>query len=205
MANRQAHATALNIEKLAILRGNHLVLRDFSLAVGSGESVWIKGANGSGKSTLLRAIAGLLPHSAGRCEVIGRMALGDENAALDHDQTPDEALRFWGQFDAADGSRLEAALEALDLVPLADIPIRLLSAGQRRRVALARLIAGGAAIWLLDEPYNALDQANVARLDAAISGHCVRGGIALIASHIAPGIGVSHSISLDQRAKAAAA
>jgi heme exporter protein A len=205
MANRQVPATVLRIEKLAILRGNHLVLRDFSLAVGSGESVWIKGANGSGKSTLLRAIAGLLPHSAGRCECTGRVALGDENAALDHDQTPDEALHFWGQFDGVDGGQLETALEALDLVPLADIPIRFLSAGQRRRVALARLIAGGADIWLLDEPYNALDQANVARLDAAISNHCARGGIALIASHIAPGIGVSHSISLDWPAKAAAA
>jgi heme exporter protein A len=205
MANRQASATTLNIEKLAILRGNRLVLRDFSLSVRSGESVWIKGANGSGKSTLLRTISGLLPHSAGQCHFTGNIALTDENAALDSDQTPDEALRFWGQFDGVDGSRLEAALEALDLVSLADIPIRLLSAGQKRRVALARLIAGGADIWLLDEPYNALDQANVARLDSAISNHCARGGIALIASHIAPRIGVSHSISLDQPAKAVAA
>jgi heme exporter protein A len=204
MTDRQALATAIMIEKLAILRGNHMVLRDFSLSVGASETVWIKGANGSGKSTLLRAIAGLLPVNAGRCEHHGRIALTDEQAALDSDQTPDQALRFWGQFDGVDGAALEAALQAMDLVPLADIPIRLLSAGQKRRVALARLIAGRADIWLLDEPYNALDQANVARLDSAIAAHCVRGGLALIASHIAPGIGVSNSISLDRPTKAAA-
>ncbi len=205
MTNRQENTNALHIEKLAILRGNRLVLRDFSLRVGSGETVWIKGANGSGKSTLLRAIAGLLPSSAGTCECTGTIALADENTALDSDQTADEALRYWGQFDGADGRSLEAALQAMDLIALADIPIRFLSAGQKRRVALARLISGRANIWLLDEPYNALDQANVARLDSAIAGHCAKGGIALIASHIAPGIGVSNSLSLDKAAKAFAA
>jgi heme exporter protein A len=205
MANRQASEISLKLEKLAILRGNRLVLRDFSLTVGASEIIWIKGANGSGKSTLLRTIAGLLPWSAGQCDRNGRIVLADEQLALDGDQTPDQALRFWAQFDGGDGQTLEAALTAMDLVPLADIPIRYLSAGQKRRVALARLIAGGADIWLLDEPYNALDQANVARLDSAISAHCARGGIALIASHIAPGIGVSNSVSLDKLATAASA
>ncbi len=204
MADRQALNAALRIEKLAIMRGNRMVLRDFSFAAGSREIVWIKGANGSGKSTMLRSIAGLLPHLAGNCTIKGQLALSDEQTALDGDQTPDEALRFWARFDDADGNRIEKALIALDLVPLADIPIRFLSAGQKRRVALARLIASGADIWLLDEPYNALDQANVARLDTAISAHVARGGIALIASHIAPGIGVSQSISLDRSVKAEA-
>lgn len=183
------------------MRGNRMVLRDFSLAATHGEIVWIKGANGSGKSTLLRGIAGLLTRVAGSFKVEGRLALTDEQSSLDSDQTPDEALRFWARFDRIGGDAIEKALVAFDLVSLADIPIRLLSAGQKRRVALARLAAGDADIWLLDEPYNALDQANVARLDSAIAAHSARGGIALIASHIAPGIGVSQSISLDRQDK----
>ncbi len=186
------------------MRGNRMVLRDFSLQAVQREIIWIKGANGSGKSTLLRGIAGLLPHLTGSCSIDGRLALTDEQSALDSDQTPDEALRFWARFDGAGGDVIEKALVAFDLVPLADIPIRLLSAGQKRRVALARLVASGADIWLLDEPYNALDQANVARLDTALAAHSARGGIALIASHIAPGIGVSQSIALDRRDKKAA-
>jgi heme exporter protein A len=201
VADRQALTAALRIEKLAIMRGNRMVLRDFSLYATQREIIWIKGANGSGKSTLMRGIAGLLPHLAGHCTFEGRLALADEQSALDIDQTPDEALRFWARFDGAGGDEIEKALLAFDLVSLADIPIRLLSAGQKRRVALARLAASGADIWLLDEPYNALDQANVARLDSAISGHSARGGIALIASHIAPGIGVSQSIALDRQNK----
>jgi heme exporter protein A len=202
MAQRQALDTALSIEQLTIVRGNRMVLRGFSCSAGPGEIIWIKGANGVGKSTLLRSICGLLPSITGTCAVRGKIALIDESIALDPDQTPDEALRFWARFDNNNGEVRESALEAFDLIPLADIPIRILSAGQRRRVALARLIASGTDLWLLDEPYNGLDQANSARLDTAISAHCSRGGIAVIASHIAPGIGVSQSISLDLAAKA---
>jgi heme exporter protein A len=204
MADRQVSNSSVAIESLAIQRGNRLVLQNFSLSAGARETVWIKGANGSGKSTLLRTIAGLLPTALGKCVTVGKIGLVDDQAALDGDQSPDEILRFWARLDGADGSRLEKALVAMDLVPLADIPVRFLSAGQKRRVSLARMLASGSDIWLLDEPYNALDQANVARLDSAITSHTAGGGIALIASHIAPGIGVSHSISLDPRVKAAA-
>jgi heme exporter protein A len=204
MANRQAAIAALNIDKLTVLRSSRMILREFSLSAKAGEIVWIKGANGSGKSTLLRAVAGLLPFAAGQCDATGRIAFVDEYSALDSDQTADEVLRFWARFDGTNGNDIEKALVALDLVPLTDIPIRLLSAGQRRRVALARLIAGKAQIWLLDEPYNALDQANSARLDTAIADHISQGGIAIIASHIAPGINASQTLSLDRTVKAAA-
>jgi heme exporter protein A len=198
MGERQADIAAIRLASASIQRGNRLVLRDFSFAAEGGDLVWIRGANGSGKSTLLRAIAGLLPLAAGRLEIAGSMALTDENIALDSDCSLDDALRFWARLDGAGGAQLEAALTALDLVPLAELPVRLLSAGQRRRASLARMIASAAQIWLLDEPYNGLDQANVARLDEALQRHAASGGIALVASHIAPTVNVARSISLDR-------
>jgi heme exporter protein A len=205
MSARQAQTPAIELTNAAILRGNRLVLRDFSLEAQSGEIVWVRGANGSGKSTLFRALTGLLPLAAGRLQIIGTLSLTDDNNALDPEQTVEGNLRFWAKMDDASPAVLEKALEALDLVSLAELPVRFLSAGQKRRVSLARMIASGADIWLLDEPYNGLDQANVARLDEAIMRHVGIGGIALIASHIAPTVNVARSVLLDrpkQRAKA---
>ena len=205
MTVRQAQTPAIELTNAAILRGNRLVLRDFSLEAQSGDIVWVRGANGSGKSTLFRALAGLLPLATGRLQITGTLALTDDNNALDPEQSVEDNLRFWAKMDGASPAVLEKALEALDLVPLAELPVRFLSAGQKRRVSLARMIASGADIWLLDEPYNGLDQANVARLDEAIIRHVASGGIALIASHIAPTVNVARSVVLDrpkQRAKA---
>jgi heme exporter protein A len=199
MGDSQATTPTIRLQNAAILRGGRLVLKDFSLAAESGEIVWIRGANGSGKSTLLRAIAGLLPLAAGEFEIQGRLALTDEAVALDSEGSLDDGLRFWAKLDGASGTQLEAALEALDLVTLAELPVRLLSAGQKRRGAIARMIASGAKIWLLDEPYNGLDQANVVRLDDALRRHAAAGGIALVASHIAPTVNVARSVTLDQR------
>ena len=189
----------------AISRGNRLVLRDFSLDAESGDIIWVRGANGSGKSTLFRALAGLLPLAAGRLNVTGSIALNDDNNALDPEQSVEDNLRFWAKMDGVSPAVLEKALEALDLVSLAELPVRFLSAGQKRRVSLARMIASGAPIWLLDEPYNGLDQANVARLDEVLHRHTASGGIALIASHIAPTVNVARSVMLDQPKQKAAA
>lgn len=205
MGARQAKTSAIELIKAAILRGDRLVLRDFSLEAQSGEIVWVRGANGSGKSTLLRALAGLLPLAAGRSQITGSIALTDDNNALDPEQSVEDNLRFWMKMDGVSRAAMEKALEALDLVPLAELPVRLLSAGQKRRVSLARMIASGAPIWLLDEPYNGLDQANVARLDGALYRHTASGGIALIASHIAPTVNVARSVMLDQLKQKAAA
>ena len=205
MSARQAETPDIALVSAAILRGNRLVLRDFSLEAQSGEIVWVRGANGSGKSTLFRALAGLLPLAAGSLNVAGRIALTDDNNALDPEQSVDANLRFWAKMDGVNPAVLEKALKALDLLPLAELPARFLSAGQKRRASLARMIASGAPIWLLDEPYNGLDQANVARLDEALHRHTASGGIALIASHIAPTVNIARSIMLDQpRQKAAA-
>jgi heme exporter protein A len=204
MTARQAQTLAIELTNAAILRGNRLVLRDFSLEAQSGDIVWVRGANGSGKSTLLRALAGLLPLATGRLQITGTLALTDDNNALDPEQSVEDNLRFWAKMDGASPAALEKALEALDLVPLAELPVRFLSAGQKRRVSLARMIASGEDIWLLDEPYNGLDQANVARLDEAIIRHAASGSIALIASHIAPTINVARSIVLDRPKQRAA-
>ena len=205
MSARQAETPDISLVSAAILRGNRLVLRDFSLEAQSGEIVWVRGANGSGKSTLFRALAGLLPLAAGSLNVAGKIALTDDNNALDPEQSVDANLRFWAKMDGVNPAVLEKALKALDLLPLAELPVRFLSAGQKRRASLARMIASGAPIWLLDEPYNGLDQANVARLDEALHRHTASGGIALIASHIAPTVNIARSIMLDQpRQKAAA-
>lgn len=197
MPDSQAASSSIVLHRVAIVRGGRLVLRDFDLQVDDGELVWVRGANGSGKSTLFRALSGLLPLASGTMSCTGSIALCDDNLALDLDQPLERAIRFWTDLDGIRPARLEAALEILDLLALTDLPVRLLSAGQKRRGALARLLAGDAHIWLLDEPYNGLDQANVARLDAAISRHCEQGGIALVASHIAPTVNVTRSIVID--------
>jgi heme exporter protein A len=195
---------SIRLENAVILRGNRMVLKGFSLEADSGEIIWIRGANGSGKSTLFRALAGLLPLAAGTMAVEGTLALTDEAVALDPESSLEDGLKFWAKLDGASAKQLEAALQALDLVPLAELPVRLLSAGQRRRGALARMIASGAQIWLLDEPYNGLDQANVVRLDDALQRHVAAGGIALVASHIPPTVNVARSVMLDQKVAKAA-
>ncbi len=199
MSPRQAFSTSLVLENVAVFRGNRLVLQKFSLDAGSGDIVWIRGANGSGKSTLLRLIAGLLPIASGQMKVEGTIALADENLALDANQPLDKALNMWATMDGAAAGLREAALIAMDLVPLADVSVRYLSSGQRKRASLSRLLASQTTIWLLDEPYNGLDSANSTRLDAALLKHASSGGIALVAAHQAPSINVAVSLLLDRQ------
>lgn len=175
--------TGLAIAGLACIRGNRLLFEGFDLALGAGEAAIITGPNGAGKSSLLRIIAGLLAQAAGTIERHGPIALTDENAALDRTATLARALLFWAQLDGRDANAVSAALEAMDLVQLGDIPVRMLSTGQRRRAAMARVIASGASIWLLDEPANGLDAASITRLESAIGEHRQAGGIVIVASH----------------------
>lgn len=198
MPDSQAALPSISLNRVAIVRGSRVILRDFDLEVESGELIWVRGANGSGKSTLFRVLSGLLPVASGEVTINGAIALCDDNLALDLDQPLEKAIRFWTNLDGIAASQLEAALETLDLIGLIELPVRLLSAGQKRRGALARLLASEVPIWLLDEPYNGLDQANVARLDSAITRHTEKGGIALIASHIAPTVNVTRSLVIDR-------
>ncbi len=194
----QASPARISLENVAVIRGNRLVWQRLSLSAAPGDILWIRGANGCGKSTLLRLIAGLLPVTAGVLNMEGTVALADDNPGLDVNQPLEKALGFWSVMDAAKGELRHYAMEAMDLIALANVPVRYLSSGQRRRATIARVIASGAPVWLLDEPYNGLDSANMARLDAVLLRHASSGGIAIVAAHQAPSINVAQSISLDE-------
>ena len=203
MSSRQAPLPTLSLENVAVVRGNRLVLRDLSVKAQSGDIIWIRGANGCGKSTLLRLLAGLLTVNSGTVQANGRMALADENLALDPNLTVEAALKFWSDMDGASATVCNAAMADMDLQALANIPVRFLSTGQRKRASIARVLASKADIWLLDEPYNGLDSASCARLDQAITGRAASGGIVLVAAHQPPSINVAQSLVLDSKGVAA--
>ena len=183
----------LQAEALAAIRGERLVFRDLSFALGPGDALAVHGPNGAGKSTLLRLLAGLLRPAAGRLAWQGEDALADPPlharrvAYLGHQDgvkstfTAAENLRFAA---CVSGGDIRAALAALDLDGFADLPVRLFSAGLRRRLALARLILSRAPLWLLDEPTNGLDANATARLAQLIDTHRANGGLVVAASHL---------------------
>ena len=165
----------LSLRGVACLRGGRLLFEGIDLILGPGGAAVLKGPNGAGKSSLIRVAAGLLRAAAGTVER-GEAALADEHLALDERQPLRRALAFW----AADPA---AGIAAMGLEALVDVPVRMLSTGQRKRAALARVIASGAPLWLLDEPGNGLDADGLARLEAAIRAHRVAGGAILAATH----------------------
>lgn len=166
-------------------RGGRVLFADLDLTLGPGDAAVVTGANGSGKSTLLRIAAGLLPAQAGRVGRCGRIGWLGEGTALDGERLLADALYFWTRADGVSDprGRAGAALAAMGLAALAGVPVRLFSTGQRRRAAIARVIASGARLWLLDEPANGLDDASVAALAAAIAKHRAEGGAVLLATH----------------------
>lgn len=185
-AGRQA---AVSIEKArlairgaACRRGGRLLFAGLEFALGPGQSALVSGPNGIGKSSLLRMLCGLLPVFAGTVEAQGMMALADERLALDMDQPLARALAFWAGIDGRPAA-IADALAAMALTPLAEVPVRMLSTGQRKRAVLARVIASQAPIWLLDEPANGLDTASLALLGHAVETHLKQGGIIVAASH----------------------
>jgi heme exporter protein A len=184
-------------ENLVLSRGGRTVVDGLSLRIASGEALLLTGPNGSGKTTLLRALAGFLAPTSGAIHLEDAPA-ERERAELAHfvghldglksHLTVAENLAFWAAYldegGGAQGQRLEAALDRFDLAALADIPAGYLSAGQKRRLALARLGVAERPIWLLDEPTVSLDTASVALLVKAIAGHVAGGGLAAIATHV---------------------
>jgi heme exporter protein A len=168
----------LHAEGLALVRGGRLLFEGLDLHLDAGEALHVTGPNGSGKSSLLRLAAGLLRQSAGHVERIGGIALADEHLALDRELQLGRALAFWNA-----GKPPAAAMHAMAINRLAEVPVRLLSTGQAKRARLARVMFSGAPLWLLDEPLNGLDADGAARLAEAIAGHRGAGGAVVAASH----------------------
>ncbi|MDX2224060.1 MAG: heme ABC exporter ATP-binding protein CcmA [Rhodospirillaceae bacterium] len=192
--DRFAPAT-LSGHDLACRRGGRLVFARLSFTLNGGEALVLRGANGSGKSTLLRLLAGLSRAQTGRIEWNGR-DIGDDPErhgarvrlaahldAVKPSLSVRENLLFWARLVGAGEDSVAPAVEAFALTPLMDVPARVLSAGQRHRVALARVLLGHAPLWLLDEPANTLDDAALKLLAAAVAAHRARGGMVVIASH----------------------
>ena len=174
---------------LACRRGERILFSGLNLAVRPGEIVWVRGANGQGKTSLLRLLAGLARPEAGRIDHAGgreRVYVGHANALKD-DLTVAESLTFLSRlhgFDTAADAH-ERALRRFGLLSRRSAPVRTLSQGQRRRVALARLCtAPPGALWLLDEPFDALDTEGVDALNALLAEHAARSGSVLLTSHV---------------------
>lgn len=183
----------LHLRDVACLRGGRLLFEGISLALSAGEAAIVTGSNGVGKSSLLRIAAGLLRTSAGTVRRDAKLALADERLALDERQTLAAALHFWGRLD---GAQADAAIAAMGLAALGDAPVRMLSTGQRKRAALARVVASGARLWLLDEPANGLDAEGLARLEAAMARHRQVGGAILMATHQPIAVADAYEVTL---------
>jgi len=183
----------LKAEALAVVRGERLIFRDLGFTVPEGGALVLAGANGAGKSTLLRLLAGLIRPIAGRllwqgrdafldlAEHAGRVAYLGHHDAVKPGLTAAENLRFTAALSGGDAS---AALASMGLSDLADLPARMLSAGQKRRLALARLPLSNAALWLLDEPTLGLDAASIARFGTLLTAHRATGGLVIAATHV---------------------
>lgn len=180
---------------LACVRAGRIVFRHLAFRVEAGGLLILRGPNGAGKSSLLRLMAGLLPSAHGALSWNGEDIADDPDSHrarasyMGHDDAlkpglgVTEHLEFHASLRGARGD-IDAALAAFGLEALAKTPARFLSAGQRKRVALARLIAAPAPLWLLDEPSNGLDATSTASLEAAIAAHRKNGGIVVAATHL---------------------
>jgi len=176
-------SASLAFRDVACLRGGRLLFEGLRFALAPGDAALVTGPNGAGKSSLIRLAAGLLAPASGHVEGQGDRALLSEAAALDPELSVAAALGFWARIDGRRDAVPEA-IEAVGLSEIARVPVRLLSTGQRRRAAFARVVASAAPVWLLDEPANGLDTASVARLEALVAAHRARGGIAVVATHL---------------------
>lgn len=185
---------ALSLSGVACVRGGRMVFAGIDLALGPGDAAIVTGPNGAGKSSLIRIAAGLLAPAAGTVRTEGARALLSEECALDSEMPLARALRFWTRIDGTpkaagkgppiDRDPATLALAAMGLAQLAQVPVRMLSAGQRRRAGMAAVLARGAALWLLDEPANGLDAASLALLERALARHRATGGIVLATTHV---------------------
>jgi heme exporter protein A len=202
--------TVFSGHNLTCVRGERLVFEGLGFRIESGGALLLLGPNGSGKSTLLRLMAGLHRHAAGRIAWDGIDLGADRDThhrrihylghldAIKPVLTVRENIAFWARLDGAGGATADAALALIDLEHLADMPGRFLSAGQRRRLALARLLAAEKPLWLMDEPSVALDRGSILALEAALATHRAGGGMAVVATHMTLDLPDAEALLLDE-------
>ena len=199
-------------DSLSVVRSGRQVIAGLSFAAEAGQCLVLTGPNGAGKTTLLRAIAGLLPLAAGRLRLEGGVSsgtIGEQCHYVGHGDavrsalTVDENARFWAHFLGEGPGKVADALAAFGLSDLDHIPALYLSAGQRRRMALIRLLLAHRPIWLLDEPTVSLDKAGQEALTAAATRHMSTGGLVVAATHQPLGWPAGHELQLMPLSRAA--
>jgi heme exporter protein A len=193
---------------LACVRGERLIFRRLGFDLEAGTALILSGPNGSGKSSLLRLMAGLLSPFAGTLSWAGepiardpaahraRLHLIGHQDAVKPVLTVIETVNFWTGLRGPSDGAAAAAIERLGLGPLADTPCRLLSAGQKKRLSLARLLASKAPLWLLDEPTTGLDAASTRNLEEILAEHRAAGGIVIATTHIPLALAGAQSLSV---------
>ena len=203
----------LTAENLVLQRGQRTLCEHLSFVVAAGEVLLLTGPNGAGKTTLLRAIAGFLTPAVGTIELKGgdaEQTAGEQAHFVGHangvksNLTVTENLEFWAAFLAPKSDRtkrlerIDQALDDFKLLSLSDIPAGYLSAGQKRRLGLARLVLAHRPLWLLDEPTSSLDDASAANLAKVVNAHVAAGGLAIAATHLPLGFQPARELRLGQ-------
>lgn len=199
----------LQINNLSVNRGDELIVSALSFAVANGEALVVRGANGVGKSTLLRALAGLLSIESGSIEIVAPEAefadqsvadlchyLGGDNA-MKPALSVEENLQFWQDFCGRPHLDVDEALDMVGLDGLQAVPFAHLSTGQRRRIAIARLLVSYRPIWILDEPTSGLDAASEQQFSALMQAHLEDDGLIIAATHIPLGLAAARELLLE--------
>ena len=195
----------LLVDKLTVNRGERRVLEGLSFKLAPGEGLLLTGPNGAGKTTLIRTIAGFLTPDAGTVRLEGAEEpedvsphchmVGHQNG-IKPSLTVAENLGFWARYLGDNAAGIEPALQRLNLTEIDDLPAGYLSAGQKRRLGLARLLVAKRPLWLLDEPTVSLDAASTELLASVVAEHIAGGGMAIAATHIPLGIAAMRELKL---------
>lgn len=195
----------LTVDNLVVRRGGREVINDLSFQLLPGQGLLLTGPNGAGKTTLIRALAGLMRSDSGTVRLEGADEPGDVGAhchlighqnGVKASMTVAENLQFWAKFLGPDEGKVVPALERFGLSDIEDLPAGYLSAGQKRRLGLARLLVAARWLWLLDEPTVSLDAASTEVLAKVIAEHLAGGGMAIAATHIPLGIAAMRELKL---------